>query len=382
MLVDRLMLVGASEFTSGITKLLNEIMSLNTKSQSVVAFYAEREMDKVNHEVLPFFPGFETGRALGDGIQPVLVDLQKQDVGSEGIVAALISKFCKAHAASALSHPGPNKLRAGQTRKIVIVTDFVGSGRRIHEMLDAFAMVASIQSWISYGLLDFQIVCFSATEHGQNILTRHPLRPTISTHVACPVIEEAFEGAELGAIKLLCKKYPKKRSNFPFGFNNTGSLIAFSHGIPNNAPQILHSSAASWTPLFEGRSTLGSNLDAVADSSDMLAQNSQRILGIRDAKKLLSNTEGELWAHTMLLLDAIKTGGRTPSKLSARTQIPIPRVEKILDLASNAGWLTPKNSLTRLGQRELRWFEMFGNSSEKLAYPENELYFPKQLRAP
>tara|TARA_R110000772_G_scaffold69345_16_gene153286 strand:+ start:7275 stop:8405 length:1131 start_codon:yes stop_codon:yes gene_type:complete len=376
------MLVGASEFTSGITSQLTKLNEEAEAGKATIALFAEREVPKVKYEVQPIFPEFETGRAVGDGIQPVLVDLDKQDVGSEGIVAALISKFCKSNSSTSLSHPGPDKLRANRVRKIVIVTDFIGSGRRISEMLDAFSKVATLQSWQSYRLLTYHVVCYSATDLGLQSLARHPLRPSVSVHIACPVIDEAFEGTELGEVKQLCLKYPKMKSRFPFGFNNTGSLIAFSHGIPNNAPQILHSSRAGWKPLFKGRSTLASNLDAIADSSELLQQNSQRVLRVRDAKQLLTDSEGELWAHAMLTLDAVNKGLRTPTKLSARTQIPMLRVQEILKIASEAGWLTPNLSLTRLGRREIRWFRMFRSSADDLAYPENELYFPSQLRAP
>ncbi len=376
------MLVGASEFTSKITRQLEELNREAKASNVTIALFAERELPKVEHEVQAIFPGFETGRAVGDGIQPVLVDLEKQDVGSEGIVAALISKFCKSNSPTSLSHPGPDKLRKGRVRRIVIVTDFIGSGRRVSEMLDAFSKVATMQSWVSYQLLTYQVVCYSATEEGLRCIARHPAKPSVSVHIACPVIEEAFEGTELGEVKQLCKKYPNTKSRFPFGFNNTGSLIAFSHGIPNNAPQIFHSSRSGWKPLFEGRSTLASNLDDIADSSGLLVQNSQRVLKIRNAKQLLTDTEGELWAHAMLTLDAINKGLRAPTKLSARTQIPVLRVQEILKLASEAGWLAPSLSLTRLGRREIRWFKIFGSPAEGLAYPENELYFPTQLRAP
>lgn len=376
------MLVSASEFTSGIIRRLKTLQQEADADNQKIALFAEREFPKVGHEVQAIFPGFETGRAVGDGIQPVFVDPEKQDVGSEGIVAALISKFCKANGSTCLSHPGPDKLREDRVRKIVIVTDFIGSGRRVSEMLDAFSKVATLQSWKSYRLISFHVVCYSATEWGLSTLAHHSSNPSVSVHIACPVIEEAFEGIELGEIKQLCKKYPRTKSRFPFGFNNTGSLIAFSHGIPNNAPQILHSSVSDWKPLFEGRSTLASDLDAIADSSELLIQNSQRVLKIRDAKQILTDTEGELWIHAMLTLDAVKKGHRTPTKLSARTQIPVLRVQQILQLAAEAGWLTPNASLTRLGQREIRWFKMFRSTVNNLAYPEGELYFPTQLRAP
>jgi len=372
------MLVGASEFSSQINRQLINIAEQFSEDSQTMALYSERELKDDKDNIQPFFPNSETGRALGKGVPPVKVDPEKQDVGSEGIVASLITKFCKAYPKNCLPHPGPDTLRKNQVRKIVLVTDFIGSGRRLYEMLDSFAKVATIQSWLSYRLISFHIVCYSATEEGVASLKRHPLRPKVSLHIACPVMDEAFEGEDLGAIKLLCKKYPNKKSNFPFGYNNTGSLIAFSHGIPNNAPYILHSTAKDWKPLFEGRSTIHADVDAIADSGDVLTQNSEVVLKIRHARKLLLEKDSELWIHTMLILNTIKKGAKTSSKLSARTRLPLARVEEILQLAFEAKWLTPHNSLTALGRRELKWNRV---SKELLVIDDGNLYFPTQLRA-
>ncbi len=238
-LLDGLLLISASEFSSKMTQQLAEMATRAREADEVLAFYAEREIAKADGDVLPFFPGTERGRAAGQGVQPVLVSLQRQDVGSEGILAALISKFRNANSDVVASHPGPDDLRAKCVRKIVIVTDFIGSGKRVYEMLEAFAKVATIQSWRSYGLITFEVVCYSAAEWGAKIVAEHRLRPKMTIYAACPVVDETFKGAELKAIQHLCRKYPKG-SKWPMGFNATGSLIAFSHGIPNNAPQIFH----------------------------------------------------------------------------------------------------------------------------------------------
>lgn len=381
LLIDRLMLVSASEFVSGITNQLNQIEREKPGKEPSLALYAEREMEKAGYVVLPFFPNSDTGRARGPGIPPVKVNPEKQDVGSEGSVATLISKYCKDSTHQALSHPGPDALRSNKIRTIAIVTDFIGSGRRISEMLDAFALVASLQSWKSYGLLSFEVVCYSGTEWGLNSVHKHSLRPKVRSHIACPVIDEAFSGIELGAVKLLCQNYRTKQPRFPFGFNHTGSLIAFSHGIPNNAPPILYSEAGGWTPLFPDRSTSAAGIDRVANSSAVLARNSEQVLGIRDARRVLADPEGEIWAHTMLVMDAVRHGVRTSQGLSARTQLPNDRIEEVLEITKRAGWVTPKNSLTRLGWREMRRPRYF-EQGEEIAISGSGIYFPTQLRAP
>jgi len=380
LLIDNLMLVGASEFTSKLNAQLMNVADSTKSDKHAIAFYAEREVEKDGVEVKAYFPNTESGRASGDGVPPVTVDAKKQDVGSEGVIATTISKLCKSRPNTCLSHPGPDKLREEKVRKIVIVTDFIGSGYRLYDMLDAFEKVATIKSWMSYKLISFEVVSYSATEEGLKWVKNHPLKPIIHIHIACPTIDERFTGAELGAIKLLCKKYPKK-SRFPFGFRQTGSLIAFSHGIPNNAPPILHSKANGWKPLFFDRSTIEADIDSIADHASILEADSNKVIKVRNARKLLHDPESELWIHTVLIMDAINKGSRTKTQLSARTQIALLRVEEVLNLASDAKWLTAKHSLTVLGRRELKFLKKRDLPEEVLVSQEEKLYFPTQLRA-
>jgi len=378
LLMNKLLLIGSSDFSLAINTLLkaNYIDSCSEK----ISLYAEREVDDCNNEIPPFFPDSEKGKASGEGIQPVEVDIEKQDVGSEGILAALITKFCKSYSNSAFSHLGPDNLRENKIRKIVIVTDFIGSGKRVHDMLTAFSKVASLQSWKSYHFLTFEVICFSATEYGLSTVSRHPLKPSVHYHMACPTIDEIFSGKELGAVNMLCKKYPPN-SQSPFGFRNTGSLIVFAHGIPNNAPDILHDSANGWKPIFKGRSTIIANIDAIADSKVNIEKTSNETLKIRNAQRLLNDRDSELWLHTMLILKNIQKGHKKIERLSGKTHLPNSTVEEILKLSKEAKWITPKNTLTALGRRELKWIRWSSLFKNMVAKGQNELYFPNELRA-
>lgn len=381
-LVDALMLVSANEFDSKIVRMLSEIEGDARVNKERIALYSEREMTANEYDEVPsFFPETECGRATGAGIQPVVANPARQSIGSEGIVATLISKFCAAHRDTALSHPGPDELRDQRARKIILVTDFIGSGRRIARMLDAFWKVASIRSWASYKLIAFEVVCYSATDWGQSTVKLHPTKPKVRTFAACPTLRESFRGPELREIEQLCTKYPKKSRDW-MGFGGMGSLIAFSHGIPNNAPQIFHSSRGGWRPLFVGRSTQMTDLNAVADTAEEIANRSQALLRVRNAQHVLSTVHGEEWALTMMVLLTVRGGARSPMIVSARTHLSVGSVTKVLNLAVLAGWLSPNMRLTAMGRRELRSLLRWGEDVTELAFPHSDLYFPKQLRAP
>lgn len=382
-LLDSMMLVSASEFASRINKFLKDVSEASIEHNEVIAVYAEREVERDkndNYKVKAYFPGTESGSASGDGIPPVEVNAKKQDVGSEGILAAMTTKLCKSYPKICFSHPGPDLLRQKKIRKIVIVTDIIGSGRRMHDVLEAFVRVASIHSWFSYKLISFEVICYAATEQGLKHVKRHKTKPNINFHLTCPTIEESFEGHQLGEVKLLCQSYPKKSHLF-LGFNNTGSLIAFSHGLPNNSPAIFHSRSKGWKPLFGGRSTIQIDIDSVASSAEALVARSETVLKIQGARELLAYSDGELWVKTTLVMQTLRNGWKTAKSVSAKTQLPIEDVESMLDLAKQAKWVTPKNSLTAMGRRELKWLNRREMPEGMLVTKPRDLYFPKQLRA-
>ena len=63
-------------------------------------------------------------------------------------------------------------MRTKHVGRIVVVTDFVGSGKRVREMLEAFRAVATLRSWRSYGLIEFHVVAYSGTEVGLQLVRR------------------------------------------------------------------------------------------------------------------------------------------------------------------------------------------------------------------
>lgn len=299
-LADAVMLVSHDALYRGLRLLLDKTcMSRKEGDQDrPIALFAERAVETrdtedgeygfVRHEVLPFFPGTDEGRATGAGMPPIVVDPDDQEVGSEGAIANFITGYERLHRDSVLSHPGPDALRTGRVSHIVIVTDFIGSGKRVWEMLEAFWRVATIRSWHSYGLVRFAVIAYSGTEDGLKQVRSHRSGPNVRVVHACPTIFTAFVGADRDAVEALCRAHPRK-SRYPFGFGWAGALIAFSHGMPNNAPPILHSDRKGWVPLFHNRSALGADMHFPAANADALADRARAVLRIRTAERFLAD---------------------------------------------------------------------------------------------
>lgn len=379
-LVDEILLVGADEFKRGLTALFDEIMQ-DHAGKWPIALYAEREVaTDEDDQPLPLFENMAHGRATGEGPNPVPFDPKKPEIGSEGLLANLITNYCRLHGTKALNHPGPDLLRKHRAGPIVIVADFIGSGNRVWEMLEAFRAVATIRSWRSYHLVGFFVVAYSGTEDGIRLVRSSRLRPTVMTVAGCPTIDGAFRGTARDAIYRLCRTYPSGHSK-PFGYGHTGALIVFEHGVPNNAPPILHSDRKKWRPLFRRRSTIEAIADFPASNTEEIAERAAQLLRVKNAQRFLADSRGRRWIHTMLVLAAIDGGARTASSISAQTRLHLPAVREILAFTELARWTKSTKALTRLGRAELQRLRKRRARTPVLPKPNKPFYYPSQLRA-
>jgi len=380
-LVDEVLLVGRDEFATAVFKLLDEASLQPSKRQRKLAIYAERRVKSVFGTTPAYFRNSRKGRAEGTGVQPVVADARDQEVGSEGVVAQLITDYCRRHRASAFSHPGPTKMRKEKITDVILVTDFIGSGSRIEEMLESFRYVATLRSWRSYGLIEFRVIAYAGTEFGISRLRSHKLRPNIHVFTSSPTIANTFHGRAKGKIEDLCEKYPSGHKA-PFGFFDTEALIAFAHGCPNNAPALLHSSARGWTPLFKGRSAADAPSSLfVGSGKAALDQRASRLLKVRTAREHLNDSE-EAWILTLIVLAAVESGAHSVPRISARTHLSMSNVKRLLRLVETVGWIDDAVRLTPVGKAELGRLRNRRRYQPVLPSDDFKFYYPTQLRAP
>src|SRR4051812_26314340 len=142
-LIDEVLLVSRNSLVRELRDLVETILADRDDPERPIALFAERAVRKHKGKVLPFFPDAGGGRATGPGVPPIVVDPSDQEVGSEGLIANLITDLARLYQGEVLSHPGPDRMRRDRVRRIVIVTDFIGSGKRVWEMLEALRAVAT-----------------------------------------------------------------------------------------------------------------------------------------------------------------------------------------------------------------------------------------------
>jgi len=378
-LIDELLLVSGGELTNGITQLFDKVHA-QYGGKRPLAFYAEREVEWDKNQVLPIFANARDGRAVGKGPPPIPFDPNRPEVGSEGLIANMITSYCRQHGQQMLNHPGPDLLRKRKAGPIVVVADFIGSGQRVCEVLEAFRAVASVRSWRSYHLIDFYVVAYSGTEEGLCLVQSSRLRPKVLTVTGCPTINTAFRKPTRDAVRQLCRTYPPNH-NRPLGYGEAGALIAFEHGVPNNAPPILHSGWGNWEPLFQRRSTIAAKGEFPSTNRAEVAARAEQLLRIRGAETYLSDSRGRRWIKTMLVLAAIEAGARSLAQISAHSRLKLETVQEIVDFTEIARWTTRKLTLSALGRSELRRLKRRRARSPILPKPSKPFYYPTQLRA-
>lgn len=382
-LLERLRFVSADEFRDGMTSLILERAGAGS---TPIALYAERHIRLQRGRPDRLFK--EQGkvrRAYGAGPEPVRAEHRgRPQTGSEGIVANLITQVGRKHRSRCFDHPGPDTIRSKKVRRFVLVTDFLGSGTQASRYLDAAWRVASVKSWTSGKFLSFEVLCFSATNDGLSKVRAHPSKPMVFQVEACPTLSTyaPFEGPDLLE---LCRRYgpTDSETSIPrLGYGETGALIAFAHGVPNNAPRLIFAKGKRWQPLFEARVTAQAALDR-HEKRDAKIIERFKILGESELARLdkLPAADIEIY-RTALVLAALKKSPRTVEIVSARTGLRLSDCVNALHRVRAAGWIDSTNRLTEQAYVELEYLRARYEPPALVPRTAKSLYCPMQLRAP
>ncbi len=193
-MLDAMLLLNEEQVSAAIRTQLYALASKRRGKHRRMALYAEREFGRspaFKSAPVPDRRGVLRQRAIGRTGPAAAKPLRgAARVGSEGLVAFVISQAKEAWPQIFMNHPGPDLIR-GKTSpagSIVIVTDFIGSGSRVRAMLDAFWAVPSVRAWRSRHWIDFKIVAAAGTSAGAMHVRRHRLRPDVMMQHVAPTI--------------------------------------------------------------------------------------------------------------------------------------------------------------------------------------------------
>lgn len=399
-MLRKMRLVSRDAFAEELQRMMGKLI----EDGEPVALYVEREVPKeesfgsLGGEVLPLFSQPEGSPRRATGKYPAIsARPDSSETGSEGIVGQLVTEVCRSHPTVAFNHPGPDVIRLHKIRRMVFVTDCIGSGKRICENLTAAWKVASVRSWWSnrhkFGM-SFSVIAYAATERGRKLVEEHPALPSIDIAVRCPTIEDSFSRNRVHLVQDLCARYaPIGRSSKAsergaarraLGFGGTGALIAFAHGSPNNVPTMFWRESGTWIPLFKGRVTAGTR-ESFASPIDAGGVQ-DRLQSMRQERLARSMLFFRLDGPAGALVLTLAASGRNPGNAAAiaeATGLTIWEVSTSTDKAVSHGWLDGRGRLTDAGRRQLDSFRSKKiPDKEPVQKSPETAYYPSALRGP
>ena len=325
--------------------------------------------------------GDKTTRAEGKA-GPSLVPRQRnvdEKIGSEGVMANILTQFQKGRGKDVVLSPGPETFRKKRIRRFILVTDFIGSGTRAETYLNSAWRIASVRSWWSrrrVGGLGFEVVAYSGTAEGIARVERHPCQPKVHVILLCPTIRTIFPPLMAVVMEDLCERYAETGTE-PLGFGQTGALLAFDHGMPNNAPAILWRPVRKGRSLFPGRTTVsrGSPFRVVTEA----AREQERLkLTARSAE--IGRPVPPINVET-IVLSALRRSPRHNEALSGRLGLTLEQVDRALEQLRGWGAIDANRQLTERGRLAVK---RLAKSESGVALPKgaSEPYFPESLRVP
>lgn len=229
------------------------------------------------------------------------------------------------------AHPMLHSMRAQRMKNIVLVEDFIGTGRRIGTYLRN-VMEPTVKSWISYKWTKLWIVSYGGLETGIRTLLQKGYglseeRIRLSTPAQRP-------GQYFTPLMLdFCRTYAKRtlREHMPLGFGGGAVGMIFEHSCPNNAPVVLWSKGSKYKPLFPNRGipvglkAAFSHEDVNRPSTVLWEVNQYRLALAMLHEPSLARHQGSQW-RLLLMVGLASRSGWDDAKIAGVVGIPVAEV--------------------------------------------------------
>lgn len=277
--------------------------------------------------------------------------------GSEGLVSTVVRDAIKkwpTQLLEAASAESLDSLRNRRLRTIVVVTDYVGSGKQVRDFVATLRRSRRLRSWRSFGWLKVVVLTYAAAE-GVDVALQ-PASFIDRVHV----VERANTFASAGwskedktAIEALCLDYGGGRAD-ALGYLGSRGLFASALTIPNNLPYVLRRLGQGWKPLFEGRQ-VPNDLVSVGGYAPPSIGIREVLVGLHQerAARRLRWTDDSPMSQALVILSALRRGPRNVLALSVSTGLSIRSVSKRLTTLTRLGFVDAERHITVRGVEEL-----------------------------
>lgn len=401
-LLDMMLLLNEEQVSTAIRSLLVNAADARADRRRRIGLYAEREFDEAlafDVQITLDPQGVKRRRAVGfkgpAAVKPIRGGTR---IGSEGMIAFLISQAVAASPRVYVNQPGPDHIR-GKTRQkkvppanrkrkrrpkyigaLTIVTDFIGSGTRVSSMLNKFWAVPTVRAWVSRKWVTFKVVAAAGTASGIKAVSNHRSAPEVLVkHIAPTVHTAADDGLRAKWKGLLANYGPETAPGAGReGFQGSAALIAFSYRIPNNTPLIVHRSLDGWRALYTGPAP-----EELRTAFGLPTVEERIQFGAESAGVKLSEDLATSEAETVLVLSTIRGRWRPGAEtaIAEVTGLTIPEVISIHTKSISSGLLDQNGRLTDKGQETVASGLRSERSRPTIPTVEKP-YYPQQLRTP
>lgn len=378
--LSMLTLVSHSEFERTVESLILRRMAA---IEGPIALFAVRELPK--DRLYSYF-----NVACGpDGSASTDAVARGADIGSEGRIASFLRNLAKAYPARLLNHPTIESMRKVNCRAIFLVDDLLGSGNQTSLFLSSMWGDSTIKSWVSLGYVQFEVICYAASEAGLRYVQKSQAKPNIEYEYFCPTVTDILPYQLRKPLRDIFNKYGRRtsRSSLSCGYGRIGALMVFEHGCPNNTPAMLWAPQTSkhpWFPLFPNRVVVGETRSVFPP--EIVNRDSVNVL-LSVGQKRLAAVNPSVFQHplsyaVLTLLALIAKGARTPSSLCYSLSMTVDDCNSLLEKCINAGYISPKYRLTDSGHAELRGaIRTRQHFRKELPELGEDVYYPTSLRS-
>ena len=222
LLLDSLKLVSHSDLEASIAKVIDGILA-STSSY------------------LAIFP-----------VDEALIDPESKP-GSSGRLAHEATNLARVFPDRILVQPKAAEMRAKLVKNIVLLDDFVASGKRVRDFWKVWA-TPTIRSWLSYGVCRLWVAGYAIHEVGMETILKRITYLKID-HTRFEINLSASGPYWPRVVLDFCEQNASRTELpiYPFGIGHLGAPIVFEHGCPDNCPVVLWKGGKSFRPLFPNR---------------------------------------------------------------------------------------------------------------------------------
>lgn len=278
--------------------------------------------------------------------------------GSEDFVLSIIANRCKHSRGKYIDHPSIAEIKKHKKFCALFIDDSIGSGKRSIDYVRRFINTTganchkTILSRWSFGNIRIKFLAYARTKESEQVIVNaipgsdHGRRKFGKSQKISFVSELCFNqsdlhqrwGAGFSRIVDACDSVSQVNHNWRRGFKGTMSNIVFDHSIPNNIPGALWWQNENWNALFPGRHA-PSWLPLLLDNR---------------ATGRSSHNMGGISPTILSLLRLVKGGCRSKNGLQFHTGLDNRIISRLVDQATEAGFLSVRGRLTEAGLRVLK----------------------------